>query len=118
MVSSDVYTELVARLNYPGSVRLLRILHKLVTPEEGKLLLELPVEPSELAQKLGLEEDVVQQKIHELMERGLVVPTSKGFFFTRSRPQPPQTRRSVWPSDPPQSRNSPRLSTAETQTRK
>jgi Pyruvate/2-oxoacid:ferredoxin oxidoreductase delta subunit len=87
MVSSDVYTELVARLNYPGSVRLLRILHKLVTPEEGKLLLELPVEPSELAQKLGLEEGVVQQKIHELMERGLVVPTSKGFFFTRDMTQ-------------------------------
>ncbi len=34
MLSSDVYTELVARLNYPGSVRLLRILHKVVTPEE------------------------------------------------------------------------------------
>ena len=56
MVISDVYTELVARLNYTGSERLLRILRKLVTPEEGKLLLELPDEPSALAQKLGLEE--------------------------------------------------------------
>ena len=87
MVSNDVYTELVARLNYTGSERLLRILHKLVTPEEGKLLLQLPSEPSALAQRLGLEEEAVQQKLHELMERGLVIPTSKGFCFARDMTQ-------------------------------
>ena len=87
MVLGDVYTELVSRLNYTGSERLLRILHKLVTPEEGSLLLELPAEPSALAQKLGLEEESVQQKLHELMERGLVIPTSKGFCFARDMTQ-------------------------------
>ncbi|TEU01899.1 MAG: 4Fe-4S dicluster domain-containing protein [Dehalococcoidia bacterium] len=80
---SDVYTELVARLNYTGSESLLRILQKLVTPEEGKLLLELPAEPAELAQKSGLDEETVQRKLQEFLERGLAIPTSKGFCFAR-----------------------------------
>jgi Pyruvate/2-oxoacid:ferredoxin oxidoreductase delta subunit/predicted transcriptional regulator len=85
--TSNVYTELLARLNYAGSERLLRILQKLVTPEEGKLLLELPSEPAELARKLGLDEESVQQKLKELMERGVVIPTSKGYCFARDMTQ-------------------------------
>jgi len=87
MVSSNVYTELVARLNYTGSERLLRILRKLVTPEEGRLLLELPAEPEELAQKLALDEENVRLKLREFMERGLVIPTSKGYCFARDMTQ-------------------------------
>ena len=87
MVASDVYTELVARLNYTGSERLHRIMQKLVTPEEGKLLLELPADIPALAQKLGVEEEALKQKLHELMERGLVIPTSKGYCFARDMTQ-------------------------------
>jgi len=80
MKTSDVYTELMARLNYPTSERFRRILQKLVTPEEGKLLLQLPAEPAELAQKSGLDEEAAQRKLQEFMERGLVIRTSKGLF--------------------------------------
>ena len=88
MATSDVYTELMARLNYPISERFRRVLQKLVTPEEGKLLLELPAEPAELAQKSGLDEEAVQRKLQEFMERGLVIRTSKGLFcFARDMTQ-------------------------------
>ena len=80
MATSDVYTELMARLKYPQSERFRRILQKLVTPEEGKLLLELPAEPAELAKKSGLDEEAAQHKLQEFMERGLIIRTSKGLF--------------------------------------
>jgi len=81
--TGDVYTELVDRLNYTGSESLLRVLQKLFTPDEGRLLLQLPAELSELAHKSGTDEETVQRKLEEFMERGLVIPTSKGFCFAR-----------------------------------
>lgn len=80
MNAEDIYTELMSRLKYPPSERLRRILQKLMTPEEGKLLLQLPAEPAELAHKSGLDEDEAQRKLEEFMERGLVIRTSKGVF--------------------------------------
>ncbi len=80
MAIDDVYTELNTRLNYPQSERFRRVLQKLVTPEEGNLLLELPAEPAELARKSGLDEETAQRKLQEFMERGLVIRTSKGLF--------------------------------------
>ena len=78
--TSDVYTELMTRLKYPQSERLRRILQKLVTPAEGKLLLQLPAQPAELAQKSGMDEEAAQRKLQEFMERGLVIRTSNGIF--------------------------------------
>ena len=83
METGDVYTELVKRLNYTGSESLLRVLQKLFAPDEGRLLLQLPAEPSDLARKSGTDEETVQRKLEEFMERGLVIPTSKGFCFAR-----------------------------------
>ncbi|MFC2027665.1 ATP-binding protein [Chloroflexota bacterium] len=80
MTTSDVYTELVARLKDPTSERLRRIWQKLVTPEEGQMLLQLPAQTAELAEKMGLDEAVTQHKLQEFMERGLVIRTSKGLF--------------------------------------
>lgn len=80
MKTDDVYSELNARLNYPQSEYLRRILQKLVTPEEGKLLLQLPAQPAELAQKTGLDEKAAQRKLQEFMERGLIIRTSKGLY--------------------------------------
>ncbi|GAG01140.1 unnamed protein product, partial [marine sediment metagenome] len=87
MATSDVYTELMARLKYPQSERFRRVLQKLMTPEEGKLLLELPAEPAELARKSGMDEETVQRKLQEFMERGLAIPTSKGVCFARDMTQ-------------------------------
>jgi ferredoxin len=80
MEASDVYTELTARLKDPGSEGLRRIWQKLVTPEEGKMLLQLPAQPTELAKKMGLDEEETERRLLEFMERGLVIRTSKGLF--------------------------------------
>jgi len=80
MNTGDIYTELNAKLQYPQSERLRRILQKLVTPEEGDLLLQLPAQPAELAQKTGMIEEAAQRKLEEFMQRGLVIRTSKGLY--------------------------------------
>ncbi len=77
----DIYAELNARLQYLQSERLQRILQKLVTPEEGELLLQLPAQPAELAQKSGRSEEAALRKLEEFMERGLVIRTSKGLYY-------------------------------------
>jgi Pyruvate/2-oxoacid:ferredoxin oxidoreductase delta subunit len=78
--SDVVYAELNARLKYPPSEHLRRILRKLVTLEEAALLLQLPAEPAELAQKSGLSQEAAEHKLQEFMERGLIIRTSKGLF--------------------------------------
>jgi len=83
MVGSDVYADLMERLNYPGSVYLRRVLQKLLTPEEGRLLLQLPAEPTELAQITGWDEDAVNRKLQEFMERGLAIAGRKGVRLIR-----------------------------------
>jgi ferredoxin len=77
MSKDDVYTEVMERLNYPKSEYLARLLRKLMTPEEAKLLLALPAETAELAAQFGLDEETIKGKLREFMERGLVIP-SKG----------------------------------------
>ncbi len=80
MTTGDVYTELLERLKDPTSEGLRRVLQKLVTPDEGELLLQLPVQPAELAQRTGMDEEAAQRKLREFMERGLVIRTSKGLY--------------------------------------
>lgn len=83
MEAKDVYLRLMERLGLPESQYLLKVFKKLVTPEDGELLLELPAEPADLASKCGLDESVVSQKLREFLEKGLVIPTSKGLQMAR-----------------------------------
>lgn len=77
MSNEDVYAEVMERLKYPQSEYLSRLLRKLMTAEEAKLLLALPAETGELAVRFGLDEETIKGKLQEFMERGLVIP-SKG----------------------------------------
>jgi len=83
MEVNDIYVELAERLKYPGSERLLAILRKLVTPEEGRLLLELPADPEELARRTGVDRDTVELNLRQLVEKGIAIPTSKGIRMAR-----------------------------------
>ena len=85
METKDIYVKLLEKMNCPNpnSEYMRQIVRKLVTPEEGQLLLELPAEPAELARKAGMPEDAVHQRLREFMEKGLVVPTSKGLRMVR-----------------------------------
>lgn len=77
MRNVDIYIEVMERLNHPRSEYLARLLRKLMTPEEAKLLLALPADTAELAVRFGLDEKTIKGKLREFMERGLVIP-SKG----------------------------------------
>ena len=74
----EIYLKLAEKLHYPPSEYLLRILEKMVTEEEGILLLELPGEPRDLAKKVNFDEEEVKKKLREFLERGVVVSTKKG----------------------------------------
>ncbi len=80
MEAAEIYTELITRLKDPTSERLRCIMEKLVSPEEGELLLHLPAQSAELAEKAGLSGESAQQKMQGFMERGLIIRTSKGVF--------------------------------------
>ncbi len=83
METNAVYVELAKKLKCPGSERLLKILRKLVTPDEGRLLLEVPAEADELARKTGMDRDTVDLKLRQFVEQGIVIPTSKGLRLAR-----------------------------------
>jgi Pyruvate/2-oxoacid:ferredoxin oxidoreductase delta subunit len=85
----DVYSEIIKRLNYenPDSEYLLRIVQKLLSPDDCRLVLNLPADPAVLAQKTGMDEGTALSKLKELTEKGVVVGTSKGPRFVREAMQ-------------------------------
>lgn len=83
MITEDIYTALADKLQYPRSEWLLRVLQKLVTPDEGQMLLDIPGESIDLAQKWEMDELAVDAKLQEFQERGLAVKTRKGVMFDR-----------------------------------
>ena len=80
MVTEEIYGKLIEKINYPNpkSERLLRIFRKLASPDEARLLLELPSEPPDLARKLDVGEETVRRLIRELTEKGMIITTAKG----------------------------------------
>jgi Pyruvate/2-oxoacid:ferredoxin oxidoreductase delta subunit len=87
MKTDNIYIELAHKLNQPNSKILPKILKKLVTPADAKLLLMLPAEPAALAKQTSFDESAIKQKLQEFLERGLVFPTSKGPQLARDYTQ-------------------------------
>ena len=87
MKTDNTYIEIANKLNQPNSKILPRILKKLISPSDANLLLMLPAEPAELAKRTGLDVGTVKQKLQEFLERGLVLPTSKGPQLARDYTQ-------------------------------
>ena len=83
MTKTDSYNVLAERLGYPGSVRLRRVLKKLMPPEEAEIAILLPATTLEISQQLGISEENVREKIGWLHEKGSVVSTGRGNFFAR-----------------------------------
>ncbi len=86
MRTEDMYSKLIERIGYANtkSKYLLRIFRKLASPDEARLLLELPGELPDLASKLGVEESAVRRQLRELTEKGLVITTKKGPCMVRN----------------------------------
>lgn len=74
MSTGDSYAVLMERLQYPGSLRLRRILECLMTPEQAHLAAELPGTLEEVAQRTGVPVARVRQQLDDLYFRGIVFP--------------------------------------------
>lgn len=84
MEVDPIYQELAAKLGKQNSKYLPRILQKLADIEQAKIVSLLPASSREIAVKLGVAEQNVEQSISELIKKGLIVPTRKGPRMTRS----------------------------------
>jgi len=88
MGTSDVYTRLAEKVKAPPESYIPEIISKLVTPEEGEMLLALPATPKELAEKFGMDEDAATRRLDEWVGKGLVFSFIKEwqlhYFFARS----------------------------------
>lgn len=76
----NIYVELLKSMAYsnPHSGYLLRILQKMASVEDARLMLALPAEPAVLSRQTGLGEEDVQRRLKVLIEKGLVITTKKG----------------------------------------
>ena len=84
MAGIDVFARLTLMMKYPRSRHLRSIFERLLTTEEADILLELPTPPQEIAGKLNLDQETVERRIEEMYQKGLVIPTSKGYFPPRA----------------------------------
>lgn len=82
-----IYKELAAMMNMEHSETMQRILAKLATPEQARVVVELPTPSEEIANKLNLSKETVDKHIKELVEKGLVVLTRRGPRMARSEGQ-------------------------------
>ena len=79
----DAYVVLAEKLGYAGSERLRKLLKRLMDKEEAEIAASLPCPVAELAQKLGKQEEQVNEIRKGLFEKGLIFMTSKGYQFAR-----------------------------------
>jgi len=79
----DAYVVLAEKLGYGGSERLMKVLKRLMDKEEAEIVASLPCPVAELTQKLGKEEEKVNNILRGLFEKGAIFMTSKGYQFAR-----------------------------------
>ncbi len=77
MEEKEVYQALTEKLGNPESRLLPRIWKMLVTPEEGRMLLELPAFAEELTEKFSMPVEDMNEKIEDWIVKGVVIPFGK-----------------------------------------
>lgn len=77
MNDSEVYQAIAGKVQMPNSRWIPMILKKLITPEEGKVLLEMPLSVSEYADKYGVSADEAERILEELADKGVSIPLEK-----------------------------------------
>jgi len=50
----DVYSTLMERLDFTGSVRLRRIMEEMMTPDQARMVAKLPGTPQEVVDRTGI----------------------------------------------------------------
>jgi len=73
-METDVYQAVADKLGLPPSDYLHHILRSLVSPEEAKLILELPGTSGEVRERLSMTEEEVNQILEGLIKKGIIIP--------------------------------------------
>jgi ferredoxin len=81
MSASDAYDVVVEGLGFPGSARLRRILEELMTPNQARMIAELPGTPQEVAERTATDLDRVRDSLDDLFFKGVIFP--RGDFRRR-----------------------------------
>ncbi len=83
MSSNDNILKL-AQINGKGdSKAMIKILECALTDDEASFILELPASAADVAAKLNISEQEVENKILDLAQRGLLVRSRKGYRYSR-----------------------------------
>jgi len=77
MNDSDVYAEISRKVQMPESRWVPMILKKLITADEGRMLLEMPLSVSEFADRYGVDAIAAEEKLEGLANRGVCIPLVK-----------------------------------------
>ncbi|MDP2953605.1 MAG: 4Fe-4S dicluster domain-containing protein [Chloroflexota bacterium] len=86
-MADDAYKVLASRLGYANSPYLRRVLQVLMNPKEAEVAASSPAPAPELAAKLKITEQQVNKIVQDLYLKGILFPTSKGYFFARNTTQ-------------------------------
>jgi len=81
MSANDAYAILMERLGYPSSTRLRLIMEELMTPDQARMVVELPGTAEGVAEKTGFDTGRVRDVLDELFFKGVVFP--RGDFRRR-----------------------------------
>jgi NAD-dependent dihydropyrimidine dehydrogenase PreA subunit/DNA-binding transcriptional ArsR family regulator len=78
-----IYRAIAGRINLGDSKYIPKILAKMANLEQAKIINEMPVSSTdELVERLGMSKELVEKHVHELIEKGLVLPRKKGGLRT------------------------------------
>jgi electron transport complex protein RnfB len=89
VINNEIYDKLEEKYCLVGDAHFREVLETLMTPEEGKLVLELstPMTPAELAKKLSMDEKFLAQKMGNLAQRGLLFRGKEQYLAWRDAHQ-------------------------------
>ena len=74
---NNVYMRLAEKVKFPKSRFIRMVFERLVTPEEGEMLLTLPMTAAEFAAKHALDEKTAASKLDEFARKGVSIPFEK-----------------------------------------
>ena len=104
MSEKDAYSILMEKHAYPNSERYRRILEYLITPQQAKIVVELPAPPEELSSKLQMDVETINKELDDLYRKGVVFPrnfqTREGYRFARQVMQLHDASQSSIKTDP------------------
>lgn len=86
MNDNEVYALLSERLGAKGSQRFVKVLEAMVTPDEARLILEIPapVTAADLAVKLKRDEKALQKQLEAMKGKGIINAGELGFVSHRN----------------------------------